>query len=348
VSAAEPGAEPFSDGELDSLFYDLERCSRVVLAVSGGPDSTALMLLAHRWRKGRRAGPALIAVTVDHRLRPDSKREAVNVGKLAKTLGIEHHILAWTGKKPSKGLQEAARDARYGLLFGLAEKIGAEAVVTAHTLDDQGETFLMRLARGSGLTGLGGIRRVTARNGSVLLRPLLGVPKSRLVAMLRRTKVPFAKDSSNTDVRFLRSRLRKLSADLASEGLVPERFALAAHRLARADDAIESIVDELQPGIAGGVWPKTSPLEFSASAFFRVPDEIAIRVLGRAVNQTGDEGPAELGKLEALFAAMKSARETGETLRRTLAGALVDLDQGTVRVARAPERAKKKGRGRSQ
>src|SRR5690606_13555497 len=139
-----------------------------------------------------------------------------------------------------------------------------------------------------------------------------------------------------TDVRFLRSRLRKLSADLATEGLVPERLALAAHRLARADEAIESIVDELQAGIAGGAWPKASPVEFSAAAFFRVPDEIAIRVLGRAVNQTGDEGPAGLGKLEALFAAMKAARETGETLRRTLAGALVDVDEGWVRVARAP------------
>lgn len=347
MSAAEPGAEPFSDVELDSLFSDIRHRRRVLLAVSGGPDSTALMLLAHRWRKERRAGPALVAVTVDHRLRPDSRREAINVGKLARPLGIEHHILAWTGKKPSKGLQEAARDARYGLMFGLAEKIGADAVMTAHTLDDQGETFLMRLARGSGLAGLGSIRRVTARNGMVLLRPLLGVPKSRLVAMLRRTKIPFAQDSSNTDVRFLRSRLRKLSADLATEGLVPERLALAAHRLARADDAIESIVDELQPGIAGGAWPKASPVEFSAAAFFRVPDEIAIRVLGRAVNQTGDEGPAELGKLEALFAAMKAARETGETLRRTLAGALVDLDEGWVRVARAPERAKKKGRGRA-
>jgi len=348
VSAAEPGAEPFTDAELDSLFYDLEHCRRVLLAVSGGPDSTALLLLAHRWRKERRAGPALVAVTVDHRLRPDSKREAVNVGKLAKPLGIEHHILAWTGKKPSKGLQEAARDARYGLLFGLAEKIGADAVVTAHTLDDQGETFLMRLARGSGLAGLGSIRRATARNGTVLLRPLLSVPKTRLVAMLRRTKIPFAKDSSNTDTRFLRSRLRKLSADLATEGLVPERLALAAQRLARADDAIESIVDELQPGIAGGVWPKASPVEFSAAAFFRVPDEIAIRVLGRAVNQAGDEGPAELGKLESLFAAMKAARGTGETLRRTLAGALVDLGEGAVRVTRAPARTKKKGRGRAE
>jgi tRNA(Ile)-lysidine synthase len=347
VSAAEPGAEPFSDAELDSYFSDLEHRRRVLLAVSGGPDSTALLLLAHRWRKERRAGPALIAVTVDHRLRPDSKREAANVGKLAKSLGIEHHILAWSGRKPSKGLQEAARDARYGLLFGLAEKLGADAIATAHTLDDQSETFLMRLARGSGLAGLGSMRRATARNGVALLRPFLTVPKSRLVAMLRKARVPYARDPSNADTKYLRSRLRKLNADLANEGLVPERLALAAHRLARADDAIESIVDEVQPGIAGGVWPAASPIDIAASAFFRVPDEIAIRILQRAVNQAGDEGPAELGKLEALFWAMKTARGTGETLRRTLAGALVDLDEERVQVSRAPERTKKKGRSRS-
>lgn len=341
MSAAEPGSEPFSDTELDSIFSGLEHCRRVLLAVSGGPDSTALLLLAHRWRKERRAGPAIVAATVDHRLRPDSKKEAAQVAKLAKSLGVEHHILAWTGKKPSKGLQEAAREARYGLLFKLAEKIRIDAVVTAHTLDDQAETFLMRLARGSGITGLGSIRVETSRAGITLLRPLLPVAKSRLVAMLRKARIPYANDPSNKDAKFLRSRLRKLRGDLASEGLVPERLALAAQRLGRADEALESIVDELSPGIAGGVWPKASPVDISSAAFFRVPDEIAIRVLGRAIGQTGDEGPVELGKLEALYEALKTARAAGETLRRTLAGALVDLDGARLRVERAPARARK-------
>jgi tRNA(Ile)-lysidine synthase len=340
VSAAEPGGEPFADTELDSLFSDLEHRHRVLLAVSGGPDSTALLVLAHRWRVERRSGPIIVAATVDHRLRPHSRREAANVAKLAKPLGIEHHILVWSGRKPSKGLQEAAREARYALLFKLAEKIKADAVVTAHTLDDQAETFLMRLARGSGLSGLGSIRRETTRTGMTLLRPFLAVPKARLVAMLRKARIPFATDPSNRDTRFLRSRLRKLRADLALEGLVPERLATAARRLARADEAIESIVDELQPGIAGGVWPNASAIEISAAAFFRVPDEVALRVLGRAIDQTGDEGPAELGKLEALHDALRAARAAGETLRRTLAGALVDLEDAHLRVTRAPARTK--------
>src|SRR5690606_17098772 len=186
----------------------------------------------------------LVTATVDHRLRPESRREAAADARLAKPLGVEHQTLAWMGRKPSRGLQEAAREARYGLLFGLAEKIRADAVATAHTLDDQAETFLMRLARGSGISGLGAIRKKSARAGLTLLRPLLGVPKARLVAMLRKARVPFASDASNRDTRFLRSRLRKLRASLDAEGLVPERLARAAHRLARADEAIEAIVDE--------------------------------------------------------------------------------------------------------
>jgi tRNA(Ile)-lysidine synthase len=344
VPAAEPGGEPFTELELDSYFSGLEHYRRVLLAVSGGPDSTALLHLAHRWRKGRRTGPELVVTTVDHRLRPKSRREAVDVAKFARTLGLPHHTVVWTGKKPSKGLLEAARDARYALLFGLAKRIQADAVVTAHTLDDQAETFLMRLAHGSGLSGLGGIRAKRIHDGVVLLRPLLDVAKPRLIAALKRNKIRFVQDATNTDQRFLRPRLRKLRASLVAEGLSPERLGVVARRLIRADDAIESIVDELQPGIAGGEWPKSGAIEFSASAFFRVPDEIAVRLLGRAIGQTGDEGPVELGKLEALHWALKSARATGETLRRTLAGAVIELEGSRLGVSLAPARAKKPGK----
>jgi tRNA(Ile)-lysidine synthase len=344
VPAAEPGGEPFTDLDLDSYFFGLEHSRRLLLAVSGGPDSMALLHLSHRWRKGRRTGPELVVATVDHRLRPNSRREAVDVGKFARTLGLSHHTIVWTGKKPSKGLLEAARDARYALLFGLAKRLRADTVATAHTLDDQAETFLMRLAHGSGLAGLGGIRTMRMHDGVALYRPLLDVPKSRLIAVLKRSKIRFVEDATNADKRFLRPRLRKLRADLAAEGLSPERLGTVAQRLSRADEAIESIVDELQSGVLGGEWPKSGAIDFSAAAYFRVPDEIAIRLLGRAVGRTGDEGPVELGKLEALHLALKGARATGETLRRTLAGAMVELDTASLTVNRAPPRTGKPGK----
>jgi tRNA(Ile)-lysidine synthase len=154
-----------SAAELASLFSDLETVPSLVLAVSGGPDSTALMLLAARWRDTLKDKPELIAVTVDHGLRKESKAEAAAVGKLARTLGISHRTVRWTGKKPSTGLQQAARAARYRLLGEAARKAGASHILTAHTLDDQAETVLIRMSRGSGIAGLGAMQRMSVIPG---------------------------------------------------------------------------------------------------------------------------------------------------------------------------------------
>jgi tRNA(Ile)-lysidine synthase len=162
VCAAEV-AQPLSAAEADRLFEPLANASALVLAVSGGPDSTALLLLAARWHARRTAtcaAPKLLAVTVDHGLRPQSAREARAVKQLGRTFAVPHRILRWQGGKPRTGLQEAARAARYRLLLGAARRSGADYVVTAHTLDDQAETVLMRLLRGSGMAGLAAMRRI--------------------------------------------------------------------------------------------------------------------------------------------------------------------------------------------
>jgi tRNA(Ile)-lysidine synthase len=346
VPAAEQENGTIADSELASLFSGLKDFRRVLLAVSGGPDSTALMVLAHRWRSARRSGPALAAATVDHRLRRESRREAVEVAKLAGKLGVPHDILVWSGKKPKTGLQEAARKARYALLAGLARRIAADAIVTAHTLDDQAETLLMRLARGSGLTGLGGIRPHSSREGVAIARPLLDVPKTRLIATLRSSGIPYSKDPSNSDPKYTRVRLRRLSAALAMEGLTSARLATAARRLARADAAIELMTSELQPKVMrprGGRQSLENAMTLDAGAFFQAADEISLRLLGRAVEATGDEGPVELAKLEALHSALWDAHGAGVPLRRTLAGALVSLDGARLTVARAPARRSRRG-----
>jgi tRNA(Ile)-lysidine synthase len=338
VSAAEN--KPLAASEAHLLLDCFADFPVLLISSSGGPDSTALLWLMARWRKARKRGPRLIAVTVDHGLRPESKREAQDVAKLARKLGVAHRTLRWTGKKPKTGLQETARLARYRLLAEAARKAGARCVLTAHTLDDQAETLLFRLARGSGVSGLAGMDftaplPVEDRYGVVLIRPLLHTPKSRLIATLQAAKVTYADDPSNRDPRFARPRWRALMPELAREGLTTERLGRLARRVARLEKAMSSIVGRAAAMLAPGQWQPGGPINFQARTFFELPEELALRLLGRAIDAAGDEGPVELGKLEALLEALCSA---GGRFRRTLAGAVVTISRDSLTVERAPPR----------
>jgi len=339
-----PKPAPVSIKEAKQLFAKLEHLPALVLAVSGGPDSTALLWLVARWQKSLKKKPALLAVTVDHGLRPESAREAAVVKKLAKALGVEHRTMMWKGQKPATGLQKAARQARYALFAEAAAKLGASHVLTAHTRDDQAETVLIRMSRGSGLTGLAAMAQVSRLpNGAghiALVRPLLDVPKARLVATLRAAKIGFAEDASNRDPRFTRARLRVLMPELAREGLDASRLSLLARRLKRADLALKAVAERTMANLAGSP-PEGGPIEFPADKFARLPAEIALRIIGRAVARLGDEGPVELGKLEALHAALSAAQSGKIKLRRTLAGAIVTLADGRLTVEKAPPRHRK-------
>lgn len=337
---------PVSAREAAALFADLRATPALVLAVSGGPDSTALLLLAARWRASLTAGPKLLAVTVDHGLRPESAAEAAAVARLAQRLKVAHRILRWRGRKPQTGLQAAARAARYRLLAQAAREAGARHVLTAHTRDDQAETVLIRLARGSGLAGLAAMSRVaplpadsplSAKGEILLVRPLLDLPKGRLIATLKAARIAFAEDPSNRNVRFTRSRIRELMPALAQEGLTAARLSLFARRMSRANAAIERAVDEAYMELQTVFGP--GPLVFDAVAFGRAPEEIALRVLGRAIARRGEEGPVELGKLEALYGEIAAQLGTNSPrLRRTLAGALITLEGDRLLVDRAPPR----------
>ena len=341
MSAAD-GAAALDAAEIRSLFADLADHPVLVLAVSGGPDSTALMWLAARWREALKRGPKLVAVTVDHGLRAEARREAMAVKRLAQSLGVTHRTVRWTGRKPSTGLQEAARLARYRLLADAARKAGAQHVLTAHTLDDQAETVLIRLTRGSGISGLAAMARIAplpsgGNNGDgtvALVRPLLDVTKARLIATLRKARVAYADDPSNRDPRFTRARLRAAMPALEREGLKAERLALLARRVRRAESALEAAVDEMARAIA---WPEGGPVALPAGRFAELPAEVALRLLGRAVAHAGNEGPVELGKLEALYGGLAASPATVR-FRRTLAGALVTRSGDSLTVERAPAR----------
>lgn len=322
-----------------ALFADWRAAPALVLAVSGGPDSVALMWLAARWRRQLKRGPALLAVTVDHGLRPESAREASSVKRLAGALGMPHRTLRWTGDKPASGLPAAARAARYQLLTKAARVAGARHILTAHTRDDQAETVLMRMARGSGLTGLAAMARQSDRDGVVLARPLLDVPKARLVATLQKAKIDFVLDPTNADPDFTRPRWRALAPALAAEGLHARALARLAGRLRRADQALDVMADGAEQSLTqrGTAFPG----EIDLSAFAALSEEVRIRLLLRWIDRVGHEGPAELGKVEALSAAIDAALRPGGTavrLKQTLAGAMISVTARYLRIVAAPPR----------
>lgn len=326
---------PVAESELSALFGDFANSRKTLLAVSGGPDSTALLVLAAKWRAKRDGGPELVAATIDHRLRAASKAEANVVAKLAASLGIPHHILEWKGKKPITGVQEAARDARFEMFSQLAKEIGADTLMTAHTRDDQAETVLHRMGRGSGIGGLAGIRRVHKRGGIFLARPFLDLPKTRLIATLKKLRIQFASDPTNNDTKYLRARLRKLAPLLAKEGIDAANLTLMAKRLARANAALSRLSDEAAFALRAD---RDEGRAFEARGFFLMPEEIGLRILRDSVDAEGIEGPAELAKVEALYDSLVTAHRTGQSQKRTLAGALVTLSEAALVVAAAPPR----------
>jgi tRNA(Ile)-lysidine synthase len=365
---------PISAQNAKRLFADWKTAPAIVLAVSGGPDSIALMWLAARWRRTLARGPRLIAVTVDHGLRAEAKAEARDVKRLARALDLPHRTMRWTGAKPKTGLPAAARAARYRLLAQAARASGATHILTAHTRDDQAETLLMRLLRGSGIAGLAAMARQSERDGVLLARPFLHVSKSQLIATLKKAKLGFADDPTNRDPSFTRPRLRTLMPVLAAEGGDTRNLARLASRLARANQAVEVLVDGAErylalrdreasrpePGAGAKAFKakifeaktfeaKTSDAKiFDAEAFVAMPEEIRLRLLKRAIDRFGHEGPAELGKVEALLAVVDRAVAESRRgrlpslsqsrLKQTLAGALVSLIDGRIHVEPAPPR----------
>ena len=334
---------PISAKDAKRLFADWKAAPAIVLAVSGGPDSIALMWLAARWRRALARGPRLIAVTVDHGLRPEAAREARDVKRLARSLDLPHRTLRWTGAKPKTGVPAAARSARYRLLAQVVRQSRATHVLTAHTRDDQAETLLMRMLRGSGIAGLAAMARQSERDGVLLARPFLNVAKSQLIATLNKAKIGFADDPTNRDIHFTRPRLRALMPALAAEGGDARNLARLASRLARANAAVEVLADGAERYLALRD-RDTAQAGFDAKAFAAMPEEIRLRLLWRTIDRFGHEGPAELGKVEALLAGLDEAIAAGRPkLKQTLAGAMISLIGGRIHVEPAPPRRAMKG-----
>ena len=335
-------AEPWTPNseDLAAIFAPVRGYARLILAVSGGSDSTALLHLAVRWARSLGAGaPTISVATVDHGLRPGSATEADQVAEAARALGVEARVLTWCGAKPERGIQEKAREMRYGLLAQYASEtgLGPCAILTAHTRDDQAETVLMRLARGSGPDGLQGMRGVRALepySNLVLVRPLLNQSRDQLRSFLVAHGVSWFDDPSNEDAQFERVRLRAAAGTLFDLGLTPAMLGLAAERQQRAVAALEAATDATAAAaldLHGGMFAS-----INAGVFRSAAAEIQIRLLNRVLKMFGgDSGPAEMAQVERLARTMMTAPAT----RVTLGGCEVRACDREIRVFRERGRA---------
>lgn len=278
--------------DLDAL---LPTGTRFGIAVSGGPDSLALLLLAASARPGE-----FEAATVDHGLRPESAAEAALVADICEQIGVPHATLAieWD-LPPASAIQEQGRVVRYGALAAWMKDCELAALLTAHHLDDQAETLVMRLNRGAGIRGLAGMRRKVAVPGApglLLLRPLLGWRRDDLEAICREAGVEAVSDPSNLDERFERVRIRRELGH--ADWLNREALAQAAENLASSDEALEWATDQ--------AWAEHVEVDYVTIVFREptsVPDEIVRRTVARVIGRLGTEGNLdelrgrELGRL---------------------------------------------------
>ena len=320
---------------------------RCALAVSGGSDSTALMVLYADWLCQQGAEMVLhMVLTVDHGLRPESAAEARTVAAHAERLGFPHATLVWEGPKPCTGIQAAARHARYRLMGKAMRASGIALLLTGHTQDDRAETLLMRLARGSGLDGLAGMAprlhfsdiglADAAPDEQEIARPFLDVSRTRLRATLQARGIAWIDDPSNLSPEFERPRLRAARAHLDDLGLTDAALALSATRLLRARRALDRVVGEFCSAGAVVVDP-CGYVTIDRAKLQAAEEEIVLRVVGRVIAAAGgSDEQVSLAKLESIVASLLS-KGPGAT-RWTLARAMITANDQMVTIEREPGR----------
>lgn len=320
------------------LFAPLRGAKAIGLAVSGGADSLALMLLAAHWRDADPSAPPIFVYSVDHALRPEAAGEVAFVLAEAGKLELPARALRWDGEKPITGISEAARTARYRLIGAAMQSDGADILATAHHLDDQAETVLMRLAHGSGLGGLRGMAPLAEVEGIAVARPLLAVSRSQLAAIVAEAGLTPVADPSNDDTQYERVRWRRALPQLAALGLDAGRLALFAARAGEAQDAIGQWAAAT---IAVETVPSAEGVAIPATVLAVLPRAVQVEVLARLLEEVGGAGKRrQLAQIELL--ALK-LQEGAALKRTTLHGSIVSSDGDTVRFRREPGRRLRPG-----
>ena len=306
---------------IDGAFGGEKRPRKIGVAVSGGSDSLALLHLLHDWGQ-----VPLSAATVDHGLRPEAADEAAKVAEICETLGVPHQILSWQGWDGKGNLQDQARQNRYSLLADWATAQGCDTVVLGHTMDDQAETFLMRLSRASGIDALSGMESRIWRNDQRFDRPLLGVRRQELKDYLTKRGVAWIDDPSNEDDRFDRIKARRAIAHLEEAGLSPEDITHSMINLSLAAMELRERAREIAQKVCREV---SGDLIFDRAAFRRLNPDMQFRLLSKALMFVSSEPyPPRRDAMYDAEAAIYAARN------HTLHGCLILTSDMAVRITR--------------
>jgi len=319
----------FDDFDFDlrlSALGPFERQPHLAVAVSGGADSLCLTLMASRW--AARRGGRVTALSVNHGLRAEARGEVEQVCAWLRPKGIDHRILSWYGEKPVTGLQAAARNARYNLMTEWCRNASVLHLLLAHTLDDQAETFLLRLQKGSGVEGLSAMAEIRENPSVRLLRPLLGVRKMVLRAALKIEGQEWIEDPSNCDAAFARVRVRQAMLDGCFDA---EALAQSANRFGRARLALETSICKLL-ACSSLIHPAGFAV-LNPKEIFSPPGEVGMRALGRVVSAIGGNNfSPRMDKLERLYKDILDVvfKEFGFPAR-TLGGCRIMIGNGKYR-----------------
>jgi len=300
---------------------------KVAIAVSGGADSLSLAFCVKRW-----AVRDCVALIVDHGLRPESATEAERTSDILRRQGISSEVLRWEHEAIQGRLHEKARVARYELLIAACKRLGVGTLFLAHHRDDQAETVLMRLAKGSGIEGLAGMASDAMRDGVRLLRPLLSFSKTRLLDTCTEYALDFIKDPSNASERFARGRLRKVMPLLEAEGMTTESLIRLSTKAREVTEVLEQATQVfLKKAVSSHLG---GALQLNRAFLQDTPRAILLRGLSDCLRyvRPGIYPPSHDGLSDILNAIF----QTRDVLARSFYGSLLSITQDHITIMREP------------
>lgn len=295
--------------------------TKIAVGVSGGIDSLSLVLLLNIWAK--KYNSEIFAITVDHKLREESTEEAEYVHKICEQNGINHTILTWNEEKPLSNIEAVAREKRYNLISEYCKDNNIKYLCVAHHLEDQAETFFIRLFRGSGIDGLSSMAEETNLFGLNIIRPFLHIHKSQLKQFLLDNKIEWVEDSSNSDDKYLRNKIRNFLNSFENKEEITTRIGFAVNEITKCKNFIEKQIQEVEDDILD--FSSFGMCLINTNNLLSIDEDLSLRLLAKTVMKiSGNIYKPRLVKLTRLYNEIKESFLNENNLKYTFYGCIFE------------------------